>query len=89
MKILVRNNLCLYAFENSVAVDIGSQSVAVGNPLTLTISDCDSSNTTLYENITLPVDYADSKHMFDGTTWSVNSNWVAPKTHEEEIAGLE
>ena len=57
---------------------VGDNSTIVGNPPEMIISDCDSSNSILYENVTLPDGYIGSKFLYDGTTWSANPEYVEP-----------
>ena len=44
-------------------------------------------NSTLYENVTAPEDWAGCKYTFDGTTWTAVDGYVDPK--EQRIAELQ
>lgn len=78
MKTLVRDGLSLYKFNDDEVITMEASRILVGNPLTLIIGDCNSQNTTLYENVTLPDDWYGSKYQFDGTTWTQDPNWQEP-----------
>jgi len=41
-------------------------------------TDLGSTNTTLYENITVPNGKEVRKHTFNGTAWADNPNYTAP-----------
>lgn len=77
MKTLVKDGKSVYLFEDSEVLSISADNIVVGNPERLIIADCNSSNTTLYENVTAPEDWFGHRYLFDGTTWSVNPDWPA------------
>ena len=79
MKTLVKHGISIYVFADSEAVNITSQNIVIGNPETLIISDCTSSDTTLHTNVTPPTDWVGHKYLFNGTAWSANSAYVDPK----------
>ena len=84
MKTLVKGGVSIYIFEDAEVVNIGSDSITVGDPLTLTIADCSSSDTVMHTGVTPPDNWDGCKYLFDGTTWSANPNYVAPPAEEEE-----
>lgn len=84
MKTLVKNNKSIYLFEDSEIINITSTNIVIGKPPTLIIGDCNSSNTTLYTQVTPPADWQDHKYFYDGNTWSLNPDWVDPAILEAE-----
>ena len=78
MKTLVKDKISIYVFADSEAVNITDTNIVIGNPETLIIGDCNSSNTTLHEGVTPPSDWVGHKYLFNGTAWSANSAWVDP-----------
>lgn len=82
MKTLVKDNKSIYIFEDDEVLDITANNVQVGEPLRSIIGDCNSSNVTLYTDVTPPEDWVGGKYLFDGTTWSANSDWLDPDTPE-------
>ena len=85
MKTLIRTEtkVSLYLFADSETVDVQADRVVVGDPETLIIGDCDSSNATLVEDVTEPTEWAGWKYLYDGE-WQTNPNYVAPPAEEEE-----
>ena len=83
MKTLIRTEtkVSLYLFANSETVDVQADKVVVGNPETLIICDCDSSNSTLIEDVTEPTEWAGWKYLYDGE-WKSNPDYVAPEAPE-------
>ena len=79
MKTLTKENLSLYLFEDAEPVAMNADNIIVGEPPKLIIADCNSSDTVLHEGVTATTDWAGYKYLFDGTTWTPNSNWVAPR----------
>lgn len=77
MKTIIRNetNVSLYIFEDEVVVDITADKTAVGNPVFEYILDCNTSNATVYEGVTPPVDWKGLKYCFNGTEWTPNPNY--------------
>jgi hypothetical protein len=72
-----------YLFADDETLVITADSIAVGDPLEFRIGDLNSSNITLYENVTnAPDDWFGCKYTFDGTTWAVSDDWVEPETKE-------
>jgi hypothetical protein len=80
MKTITRNNnISLYLFADDKALDVQSDKIVVGDPEELIIGDCNSSNVTVHENVTEPDDWFGWKYFYDGTTWTLNSDWVDPR----------
>lgn len=84
MKTLVKDNKSIYIFDDAEVLDITADNIQVGEPARMLIGDCNSSDTTLYTDVTPPADWTGHKYFFDGTTWTENPDWVDPDTLEEE-----
>ncbi len=56
MKTLVKGGVSIYIFEDAEVVNIGSNNITVGDPLTLTIADCSSLDTVMHTGVTPPDD---------------------------------
>lgn len=83
MKTIVETStgLSKYIFENSVELNINSDNTVTPNFI---IGDMNSSNSTLHEGVTPPEDWTGNKYTFNGTTWTLNPDWVEPEPDEEE-----
>ena len=82
MKTIVRknNNLSLYLFDDSEFVDIAEDKTTIGNPPILYIDDCNSSNVTLFENVTSPENFRGWKYFYtDADGWVLNPDWNPPE----------
>lgn len=80
MKTLTKNNLSIYLFDNSRILNITTTDITVGNPPEFIISDCNSSNTVLHENVaTPPEDWTGGKYFYDSGVWTINPFWVDPE----------
>jgi hypothetical protein len=81
MKTIVNkeNSMSLYLFEDSMELIVTDQNITVGNPPEFIIGDCNSNNTIIYTNITAPDDWFGCKYFFDGTTWTINPDYVSPE----------
>jgi len=42
----------------------------------LVITDMNSSNSTIHTGVTVPEDWNWGNYLFDGTTWTIDPNWV-------------
>lgn len=80
MKTITRKNLSLYLFDSEKPLAVTAENIAVGDPVEFIISDCNSNNTVLHENVIAPQDWAGYKYFFDGSTWTVNPDWVSHET---------
>lgn len=81
MKTVVRKetNVSLYLLPDSTTVLLDDTQMQVGaNPIEFFVADCDISNAVLHENVTDPGDWKGWKYLYDGTTWTLNPNWVDP-----------
>lgn len=46
------------------------------------ISDLNSTNATLIENVTPPEDWVGCKYLYDAGAWTLNPDWVDPNKPE-------
>ena len=91
MKTIVETSskLSKFLLADDVEVVSTTTEITVGNPQASNpayIIGCHSSaDTTLYTNVTnAPADWTGNKYFFDGTTWSLNPDWVDPTLEDEE-----
>ena len=84
-----KRNLCPYLFDDDKPLQISSEKITVGDLSSpdFHIGDKTDQNSTLYENVTAPEDWAGCKYTFDGTTWTAVDGYVDPK--EQRIAELQ
>jgi len=76
MKTLTKNNRSLYLFEDSEYLNINNKNIIIGNPEVLILSDCNSTNTVLHENITTPPeDWFGTKYLYIDGVWSPDPTW--------------
>tara|TARA_B110000196_G_C20584876_1_gene403609 strand:- start:226 stop:519 length:294 start_codon:yes stop_codon:yes gene_type:complete len=85
MKTIISNetNHSLYIFKDDEVMDVDGNRYEVGDPVELIILDCNSNNTTVHENVTPPSDWIGRKYIFDGTDWTVDSDYVDSDNVEE------
>ena len=79
MKTLVNldSNISLFIFEDAEIVDIQADKTLVGNPPSMVISDCNSTNVSLIESVTPPDDYLEWKYLYTvDNGWVLNPAWV-------------
>jgi hypothetical protein len=43
-----------------------------------------STNSTIHMGVTSPEDWQGGKYLFDGTNWTLNTDWTDPRLHEIE-----
>jgi hypothetical protein len=79
-KILVNkeNDIAVLHFSDSVDVTVNSNNVVAGAPHNNTITNFNSSNATLYTDVTLPDDFMDGRYKYDGSNFTANSDWQNP-----------
>jgi len=86
MKTIVENStkISKYLLADDVTITSTSDNILVGDPAQFIISDLNSSNATITENVTnAPSDWVGNKYKLDGTTWTANPDWVDPTTLED------
>ena len=86
MKTIVETStgLSKYLLADDVTIVSNADNIVVGDPAQFIIGDLNSGTVTITENVTnAPEDWSGNKYTFDGTTWTLNPNWVDPTTLEE------
>ena len=76
------SNASIYLFDDGKFVDIQHDKTVVGNPVEYFVADCNQQTASLYENVTPPADWIGHKYLFDGTTWTLNPEFVTPTQSE-------
>ena len=79
MKTIVETatGLSKYLLEDNVSVTANSDHIVFGDPAEFVVGDLNSSTATITENVTnAPSDWTGNKYTFDGTTWTLNPDWV-------------
>lgn len=82
MKTIVETStgLSKYLFDDGEFVFVTDENMTVGSPPKFIIGDLNSTNAIVYENVTAPDDWFGNKYVFDGSEWSLNQNWIDPRT---------
>jgi len=86
MKTIVETatGLSKYLLADDVTIVSNADNIVVGDPAQFIIGDLNSGNVTITENVTnAPSDWSGNKYTFDGTTWTLNPDWVDPATLED------
>ncbi len=81
MKIIVRNsdNVCVISFADDVTITASSNEIAIKvGEETRVYQGYNSSTVTIYDDVTLPDDYAEQKYKYDGSNFTANSAWINP-----------
>ncbi len=81
MKVITKteDNVVKIILPNSTAVTITEDEITFTDANGKNIyTDLNSTNTTLYENVTVPSGKTIQQHTFDGTSWADNPNYTAP-----------
>lgn len=76
MKTLTKNTKSLYIFEDDKHLDLAGDNIIVGSPVEFIVANLGAGSSTLHTNVTPPEDWAGGKYFFDGTTWTLNPDWV-------------
>lgn len=85
MKTIVENatGLSKFVYEDDVVITMEADRIVVGDPEILIVGCHNENDSTVYENVTnVPEDWSGNKYTFDGTTWTLNPNWVDPNAEE-------
>ena len=77
-----RSNLSTYIFADDDTITATEINTVIPDTTEFSdpfiISDLNTSNSTIHTGVTLPEDWKGGKYLFDGTTWSLNSDWSEP-----------
>ncbi len=87
MKTIVETStkLSKYLLADDVAITATADNITVGDPAQFIIGDLNSTTVTVTDNVTnAPADWTGNKYFLDGTTWSLNPDWVDPTLEDEE-----
>ena len=82
MKTIVETSsgLSKYLLADDVMIVSNAENITVGDPVQFIIGDLKSSTVTITENVTnSPADWSGNKYFFDGTTWTLDPDWVDPE----------
>jgi len=85
MKTIVETStgLSKYLLADDVTIVSNADNIVVGDPAQFIIGDLNSGTVTITENVeNAPEDWSGNKYTFDGTTWTLNPDWVDPETVE-------
>lgn len=79
--ILDSNNVSKYIFADDKPVNITANNIEVGDSANLDfiVGDMNTSNSTLVEGVTSPVDWIGGKYTYSGGVWAVVDGWVDPE----------
>ena len=87
MKTIVETSsgLSKYLLADDVTITATAENITVGDPAQFIIGDLNSTTVTITDNVTnAPDDWSGNKYTFDGTTWTLNPDWVDPALDDEE-----
>ena len=87
MKTIVETSsgLSKYLLADDVTITATADNITVGDPAQFIIGDLNSTTVTVTDNLTnAPDDLSGNKYFFDGTTWTLNPDWVDPTLDGEE-----
>jgi hypothetical protein len=87
MKTIVEKSsgLSKFVLSDDVTVKATKKHITVGTPAQFIINDMNSTTATIINNVTnTPEDWTGNKYLFDGSNWSINSEWVDPSISEGE-----
>ena len=76
------SNISAYRFADDDTITTTVNNIVIPNTTEFSapfiICDMNTSNSTIHLGVTIPEDWKGGKYLFDGTTWSSNTNWVTP-----------
>tara|TARA_R100000742_G_C4167136_1_gene6684 strand:+ start:150 stop:419 length:270 start_codon:yes stop_codon:yes gene_type:complete len=65
-----------FVYPDDKTLTVTSEQITVGDPPERIISDLNSGNSTVVENVTnVPSDFFGDKYDYDGGTWTKRSDW--------------
>ena len=71
--------LAKYALADDETIVSTADNLQIGDPVKFIVADLNSTTVTITDNVTnVPADWVGNKYTFDGTTWTLNPNWVDP-----------
>lgn len=76
MKTIVDNitKQSVYVFDDSEIIKASPNFTLIGSPVVLTITDCNSENTAIIDDVTPPADWVGRKYLYDGA-WQLNPDY--------------
>ena len=77
-------NISAYIFKDADALTVTDANIVCPNFM---IGDMNTNNATVHTGVTAPDDWQGGKYLFNGTAWTVNTDWTDPVT--SEIAELQ
>ena len=84
------DGVVIYLFEDDTVIDVQSDKTVIGDPETLIISDCNSSNVTVVSGVTDPGDYWGWKYKnTSGTTLTANADFKGSQNLNSDITSLD
>jgi len=86
MQTITQNSISQVILDDATSIQVTDTGVLVGEPLEYIIGYLNSSNCEVHAASDVPQDWEASKYMFDGSTWSLNSDWVDPLTYPKKKA---
>ena len=81
MKVITETStqLAKYALADDETIVSTADNLQIGDPVKFIVADLNSTTVTITDNVTnVPADWVGNKYTFDGTTWTLNPNWVDP-----------
>jgi len=81
MKVITETStqLAKYALADDETIVSTADNLQIGDPVKFIVADLNSTTVTITDNVTnVPADWIGNKYTFDGTTWTLNPNWVDP-----------
>ena len=87
MKTIVETSsgLSKYLLADDVTITATAENITVGDPAQFIIGDLNSTTVTVTDNVSnAPADWTGNKYFFDGTSWTLNPDWVDPTLDDEE-----
>ena len=84
------DGVVIYLFADDTVIDVQSDKTVIGDPETLIISDCNSSNVTVVSGVTDPGDYWGWKYKnTSGTTLTPNADFKGTQSLNSDITSLD
>lgn len=84
------DGVVIYLFKDDTVIDVQSDKTVIGDPETLIISDCNSSNVTVVTGVTDPGDYWGWKYKnTSGTTLTANADYKGNSDLKANITSLD